>query len=922
MNPLFDLNFLNELMNYRHREVYAKITLLTQNELPLQQIEGRVTGGSISIDGNSALRRTCNFSLVLKNQSEINKFHWALKQKFKLDIGLFNFINPNYPEIIWFKQGLFIITSCNMSQTVNNYTISLNGKDKMCLLNGDLSGSLPSMVDFGTQEYHDLKTDTVTKTKIPLKTVIFEAIHNYGGELTSNIVINDLDELGMELLEYRNDTHPLYGLRQVADGQIQTSQLTLDGDKEVYLADSDTPIALKNIPVYATMSNLVSSDGPNIPTVVKENLSNSTLFQVMKFDFGEQVGYRLTDLVYPGELIGNVGEPLTSVLDKIKNMLGEFEYFYNVDGKFVFQRKRKYLSTPWNSVETNSNNLLLYLNDSLPIVNFVDNKLVTSFANNPNLSNVKNDYSVWGTHKTVSGIDVPIHMRYAIDKKPETYLTVRPLKRVLQDGTVVFEEKGLSYYGDLYEIQSELPTGEFATDFYAKLPFTTETWDWRELIYQMALDFRKCHDDENFQYLVGLKNKDCYPTGRTGYEQYYTDLEGFWRLLYNPSPDPSFTSIQASEIDTNNIKDIYIQHPHRQLTTQEINGIKAYFDGNTNTLPIDPNKLFVNTTITITGEDGSSKEQQTFYPFIGSSYCCLTAGNTYYYLNVQGQLVSSSSQTILNGKDLTSLYINQSQELVVDYYYKEIIAKNPERLWVQDEKEILLSDLPDICRMAYMRSDKYSAALYNWAIEDNYGTLSTSREVSYPITYLLKEENLNYNHDDSSFNFWNKMVYDSPESLIFWFDFLDAEGSEISKYSVRSIGARTKALNDNNVKAIHYSEVPTTIFVTSLEDNLEYQTPGYTRIQLPVRLESLFNISSRGKSAKEKVDELLHTHAHCAESVSLNCIPVYYLEPNTQILIRDKKSNIDGEYLVSKITLPLTYNGTMNLAATKIISNL
>jgi hypothetical protein len=105
-----------------------------------------------------------------------------------------------------------------MNQTTNNYTISLNGKDKMCLLNGDLSGSLPSTVDFGTQEYHDLKTDTVTKTKIPLKTIIFEAIHNYGGELTSNIVINDLDELGMELLEYRNDTHPLYGLRQVADG--------------------------------------------------------------------------------------------------------------------------------------------------------------------------------------------------------------------------------------------------------------------------------------------------------------------------------------------------------------------------------------------------------------------------------------------------------------------------------------------------------------------------------------------------------------------------------------------------------------------------------------------------------------------------------------------------------------------------------
>jgi hypothetical protein len=37
-------------------------------------------------------------------------------------------------------------------------------------------------------------------------------------------------------------------------------------------------------------------------------------------------------LVYPGDLIANVGESITSVLDKIKNMLAEFEYFYNLDG--------------------------------------------------------------------------------------------------------------------------------------------------------------------------------------------------------------------------------------------------------------------------------------------------------------------------------------------------------------------------------------------------------------------------------------------------------------------------------------------------------------------------------------------------------------------------------------------------------------
>ena len=40
------------------------------------------------------------------------------------------------------------------------------------------------------------------------------------------------------------------------------------------------------------------------------------------------IGYRLTDLVYTGDLISSIGDSLTSVLDKIKTMLGDFEYFY------------------------------------------------------------------------------------------------------------------------------------------------------------------------------------------------------------------------------------------------------------------------------------------------------------------------------------------------------------------------------------------------------------------------------------------------------------------------------------------------------------------------------------------------------------------------------------------------------------------
>jgi hypothetical protein len=55
-----------------------------------------------------------------------------------------------------------------------------------------------------------------------------------------------------------------------------------------------------------------------------------------KVEYGQTIGYKITDLIYPGDLIANVGEAITSILDKIRNMLTEFEYFYDLDGSFVF----------------------------------------------------------------------------------------------------------------------------------------------------------------------------------------------------------------------------------------------------------------------------------------------------------------------------------------------------------------------------------------------------------------------------------------------------------------------------------------------------------------------------------------------------------------------------------------------------------
>jgi hypothetical protein len=50
----------------------------------------------------------------------------------------------------------------------------------------------------------------------------------------------------------------------------------------------------------------------------------------------------------------------------------------------------------------------------------------------------------------------------------------------------------------------------------------------------MAMDYYKYNILDEFELRVAEANPELYPTGRTGYEQYYTDIQGFWRDLYNP----------------------------------------------------------------------------------------------------------------------------------------------------------------------------------------------------------------------------------------------------------------------------------------------------------------------------------------------------------------------------------------------------
>jgi hypothetical protein len=147
---------------------------------------------------------------------------------------------------------------------------------------------------------------------------------------------------------------------------------------------------------------------------------------------------------------------------------------------------------------------------------------------------------------------------------------------------------------------------------YDELIQNSHLVDWREVIYQMAVDHRKHYHDDDFLYNVAQNNLQCYPTGTTGYERYYVDIISFWRDLYNPNPTPiseNVSYLKAFDCWVNDT--LYLSNSYRKLLDKEKD---AYI--------IDLNDLYV-LDYNYEVDDNKLPETPEIVPFLGSQYCHL-----------------------------------------------------------------------------------------------------------------------------------------------------------------------------------------------------------------------------------------------------------------------------------------------------------
>ena len=642
---LKDQIFLKNFDKIKIKQQYIKLIVLTLNEKPLQEIQGKVISGSFSLNGDSAMRRTGNITLAVDEDKAVNLTNinslLSINKKIEVLIGFTNMTNNynNYP-IIWFPQGTFVITAPNINYSSGGLTISLTLHDKMAFLNGECGGTLPASITF--HEVQDVdENGAVITLKPTIYQIIQQLVNHFGGEPLEKIIISDVDNKIKQVMRWTGET-PLY-------------HCEISG---IHYYDTD----------YDAISNKTS------PSNIDD------------FEYGEDIGYILTDFVYPEQLVGNAGDTIVTILDKIKNTLGNYEYFYDVEGNFRFQEIKNYLNNSYstsviknNQIDIQSKDYLADYTNGKSVYTFEDSSIITAFSNSPQYQQIKNDFIIWGERKTIDDKKIPIRYHLAIDNKPIVGNTYKVFFYVDPDDGVTKAKRPFEY--ERSDIFPEV--GQDTEYYYDRTSNLIYKWDSLNREYQLTnyeLQEITTSDFRTELYLSGVKNE---PFGLES-NYYYTELKNEWPKLYdikngefykenlnNPNEIDFYLDLIS---DSNITSEFSISNIGRRTHTIVDDSINCIFE------PENPDVVVIN------ADAADSQSQINDCQLRGQEYCLINK-NIYSMLAVGGAFKSAYQQIRAELYQYTN-YNEQISLTTLPIYYLEPNV----RVTIRDDQSEIYGD--------------------------------------------------------------------------------------------------------------------------------------------------------------------------------------------------------------------------------------
>lgn len=933
---LNDSDFLYTADLQRLQNQFVKITLLDWNENPLEEIQGIATGGSISINGSSAVRRTCSLNMTVKDVSTgkitDTKNLISINKKIFLEIGITNRTGryeKEYP-IIWYPQGVYVITSCSVNTALGQgTTLSAQFKDKMCLLNGECGGIIPSAVRFDEYETID-ETGKYVVLKPTIQQILRELVNHWGNEQLGRILISDIDEKAKMVMRW-----------------------------------------IGSYPVY-----MVNNSGNYFLTMSQSSIPAGAGYQT--FEYGDDMGFIYTDFIWPkswGELSCSAGDNVCGILEKIKSALGNYEYYYDVFGNFVWQEIKNYLNTTHATVEMDklkNNDYFIDVAKGKSVYNISDNKLALSFANNPQYTRIKNDYVVWGIRETPTGLKLPIRYHLAIDKKPDIGNIYEVFFYVDPDDGLVKAKCPIKY-----ESKSNFPKTGVSGLFYMDMSTNTiYTWN-AETNEYVTIEGNNVVTKPHKEEFPIPGNKDTIYIDLSTNKQYiwsldpesphYKEVEAqidARRAQYNADIAPLLAQIDTIE----EINEVLVQRQIEEV--EEILGpyetrlkvlrkqkeqeeqkivvynseLQSYLDRKSNLeiqISLLEEQIFLETDPVkkqelIEERDAAVAEHDKVLQLIDSVSADLA--------EAQGKVATYTTDIEAIENDPT--YISNKDDLVILQQQLENLQRQVDAIQneISDMTYVLNQDLNELSDAQYeyievasafnlvkvqttdWRSELYleGAAAEPLGLESNYYYAELAAE--WPKLYDLRKNHYKQEGEIIYTGGFYDEVLERPWDVDYMLDFIDTN-TPIGNLSISNIGRRSKIENKDTYNCVFEPEIPDFVLIEAGQPDTEQKRRECEkRNQAYIQIDSNIytNIASGGlkNSCFEEIKSLLWECTNYNSSVSIGVVPIYHLEPNTRITLLSPDTDIAGDFMISSISIPLTISGNMNISANQVQTKL
>lgn len=954
-------DFLSTIDNFVNQKLYVKITLLNWEEEPIKEIEGELTSGTISKDGSSSVRRTCQLAATVSRGEytvEDTELDFAINKKIFIEVGVKNYSNQykEYP-ILWFPQGVFFISSFAItSNATSSINISLTLKDKMCGLNGEVGGTFQSVVILDELQTQSSSGETVYE-KVLLYDLIQELVNHWGGENLNNIVIEDVPLRIRRVMKWTGDV-PLC-MRENGDSADEKQW-------QCYPLDA-------------------------IPKDEREDTDWK------QYNNGEDVGYIYDDFYYTSELTANAGETVTSVLDKIVQYLGNYEYFYDEFGVFHFREIKNYLNTTQatNLLEDmNANNYLVDINTNKDVYTFSDNTNLVSISANPQYSNIKNDYVIHGLRQmTSSDISYDVFYHLAIDNKPQplgnlngrnyyntyydlllytdevTDLTQAAFPLYVQELPIVGNFNIVYRTSDTTQGDLEDSIGDYENEQenisqkieelkqqLAELQAKEAELNDRIKQYTLVSDTAQSEIDrltkENDEIKVLLnENTTQYHDLTTQLSKdksslvQYKDQRRNLELQIKSDPDNQNLkdqlnviianivvledNIEKQQIQTDNLKNtIDSQREEIENNEEKI----SEWEEKLNTVNVEGGS--VEEYISLVRECSDVKEQiQTIEQEI--------ARNEQMINDLDLRIEQARDEIAENEENTATTYgfafyvwdTDAYKKLqVVQYYPTQTSESGGSGYRVFDWRtEIYLQGM-------LAKNNGTDAGMYYHNLELDYTQAANDKNW---IADILRYGRKNRIDTDYYFQeleaFWPQMYnletqmfygQESGTELnstaltdgVYYLDFIEPQTSGLGEFSIQNIGRRTDVINDDKINCLFQPNIPDVVFLNHDDEDQERLealkneciTKGEQWTQVSSDVYYALATGGWRNAAFDQIKYELYLHTNYQKTLSITALPVYYLEPNSRITINDKSTNTYGSFSLNSLSIPLGPGNVMS----------